>query len=94
MADPISFSLAKMTIPVTMIGSIIGGSAWLTTTRSDVNHLTEVVEIHIVDYKKYRDKTYDSQKKTDEKLSRMEGKQDLILKQLSLIERRINSRRQ
>ena len=44
MADLIS--VKSLSIPVTMIGSIVGGSAWLQATRSDLDHLTEKVGRH------------------------------------------------
>jgi len=81
MADLIS--VKSLSIPVTMIGSIVGGSAWLQATRSDLDHLTEKVgglkdKIEIIDK---------LSRGQDERLSRMEGKQDLILESI----RRLNN---
>tara|TARA_R110000824_G_scaffold96013_3_gene230434 strand:+ start:1190 stop:1447 length:258 start_codon:yes stop_codon:yes gene_type:complete len=77
-------SVKSISIPVTMIGSIIGGSAWLQATRSDLDHLTEKVQVQTVKLNVI-DKLSRSQ---DERLSRMEGKQDLILESI----RRLNNR--
>ena len=93
MADPVSFSLAKLTLPISMVTTIIGGSAWLTYTRSDVNHLTTKVDVHIVEFKKTTEKMHARNNKQGEIISRMDGKLDLMLKQLALIERRLNARR-
>ena len=81
MADLVS--VKSLSIPVTMIGSIVGGSAWLQATRSDLDHLTEKVgslkeKIEVIDT---------LSRNQDERLSRMEGKQDLILESI----RRINN---
>lgn len=91
MADVASLSLAKLTLPISMLTTIIGGSAWLTTTRSDVNHLERKVTSHVSEFKTFKEKIYDKQNKQGELISKMDGKLDLMLKQLQIIERRLNA---
>ena len=95
MAEPIS--IKALTIPISMLASILGGSAWLTTTRSDLNHLTDKVRNHRIEFKESRKQSNTKmqmlsnfERSQDERLARMEGKQDLILKTMQTLERRIN----
>lgn len=91
MPDSHHFSIAKLTVPIGMVTTIIGGSAWLATTRADVSHLDEKVKIHIVDFKKNELKVQTTQQKHGEIISRTEAKIDIMLKTMQSIERRVNS---
>lgn len=81
------FSVAKLTLPISMVTTIVGGSAWLTTTRGDVNHLQQKVDVHISDFKTQKEKV----DKQGEIISKMDGKLDLLIRQLQVIERRLNA---
>lgn len=94
MADPVS--IKSLTIPASMLATILGGAGWLTTTRADLNHLTDKVENHRQDFKENTANTSGKfeiinniGRGQDERLSRMEGKQDLILHTIQQIEQRI-----
>jgi len=98
MAD-IPVSLKAITIPVSMVASILGGSAYLTSTRSDLDHLVDKVKNHRMDFKETRATTRDKIKMLsqfehaqDKRLSRMEGKQDLILQTVRNLEKRFEKR--
>jgi len=86
MSDLATYSIAKLTLPISMVTTIIGGSAWLTSTRSDVNYLQEKVNIHVIEFKE----SLKMQHRQGEIVSKMDGKLDLVLSQLRLIERRLN----
>jgi len=81
-------NVSKLTLPISMLTTIIGGAAWLTTTRADVNHLQVKVDSHIEDFKKSRLKS----EKQGEVISEMNGKLDILLKQMQTMERRLNQR--
>ena len=97
MADAVS--IKALTIPVSMLASILGGSAFLTGTRSDLNHLTEKVSAYRMDYKenekliRIKISQLDGlERAQDARLTRMESKQDLILQTLQQMEKRIEKR--
>jgi hypothetical protein len=95
---PDTVSVKALTIPVSMLTTILGGSAWLTTTRADLDHLTEKVEINRLDEQAEQHRIYDKIESLDEmerlqdvRLSRMEGKQDVILQTIQQLEKRLSN---
>ena len=44
-------SIKRLTIPASMLATVLGGSAWLTTTRSDLSHLTDKFKTFQIEYK-------------------------------------------
>ena len=80
-------SLKNLTIPVSMLTSIIAVSALITGTRSDLDHLTSRVDNFREDLKE----SDSDLKNQDERLSRMEGKQDLILHTIQQLEKRFSN---
>ena len=80
-------SVKTLAIPVTMLSSVLAGSAFVTDTRSDLDHLKERVSEHRKDFKD----SISDLKELHDKLSRMEGKQDLILHTIKRLEKRIGN---
>ena len=80
-------SVKTLAIPVTMLSSVLAGSAFVTDTRSDLDHLKERVSEHRKDFKD----SISDLKELHEKLSRMEGKQDLILHTIKRLEKRLGN---
>jgi len=76
----------NIAIPLTMLGSVVAGSSYITDTRSDLDHLTSRVNNHRSDFKD----SISESKDQDERLSRMEGKQDLILHTIKRLEKRFS----
>jgi len=77
----------NIAIPLTMLGSVVAGSAYITDTRSDLDHLTSRVNHHRSDFKD----SISESKDQFERLSRMEGKQDLILHTIKQLEKRFSN---
>ncbi len=80
-------SVKTLAIPVTMLSSVLAGSAFVTDTRSDLDHLKERVSEHRKDFKD----SISDLKELHDKLSRMEGKQDLILHTIKRLEKRLGN---
>ena len=80
-------SVKTLAITVTMLSSVLAGSAFVTDTRSDLDHLKERVSEHRKDFKD----SISDLKELHDKLSRMEGKQDLILHTIKRLEKRIGN---
>jgi len=83
-----------VTMVVTMAGSMLTGSTWLQSIRSDVDHMDEKRMLHNADFREFKTSIKgkiqtmnDMGRSQDERLSRMEGKQDLILESI----RRLNN---
>jgi len=94
MAD--SVSVKSLTIPVSMLTTILGGSAWLTSTRAELDNLIEKVEINRITEKELRnqisrkiDSIRNMERLQAERLSRIEGKQDIILHSVQQLEKRV-----
>ncbi len=80
-------SVKTLAIPVTMLSSVLAGSAFVTDTRSDLDHLKERVSEHRKDFKD----SISDLKELHDKLSIMEGKQDLILHTIKRLEKRLGN---
>jgi uncharacterized protein YdgA (DUF945 family) len=92
---PESVSIKNLTIPVSMLTTILGGSAWLTSTRAELEHLREKVGIHRQDFKETKkelkqkiDLISTMERSQDGRLTRIESKQDLILQLIKKLEKR------
>lgn len=70
--------LSRVSIPLGVATSIIGGSAWLTTTHNRVENLSEEVAYLRVELKEEGEKRQHS----DSRLARMEGKIDIIIQDI------------
>ena len=79
--------IKTLAIPVTMLSSVLAGSAFVTDTRSDLDHLKERVSVHRQDFKD----SISESKEQHKRLSRMEGKQDLILHTIKRLEKRLGN---
>lgn len=90
MPDPI-YSVSKLSIPIGMLTTIIGGSAWLTSTRNEVVHVTKQFEKLEIEFRQFKRVTQVKQSLQGEMIHKIDGKMDLVLKQLGIIERRINA---
>lgn len=77
--------LNKLTVPLGIVTTIIGGSAWLTTIRNDLNNLEENVSTYSIQVSKQKEKQIE-QAVT---ISKMDGKLDLIIDELHNIRSRI-----
>lgn len=84
-ADP-SWIFAKLSIPVGVLTTVIGGSAWLTTTRNRVEQVAnDLVELK-AEYRSQKDKILDRLEMQDDKLSEanarlsgLDAKVDIII---------------
>lgn len=85
------YSVSKLSVPIGMLTTIIGGSAWLTSTRNEVVHVRSEFEKLEVEFRQFKRVTQDKQSSQGEMISKIDGKMDLVLKSLSVIERRINA---
>jgi hypothetical protein len=82
-----AFVIAKWSIPFAMASSIVGGSAWLTSTHNAVEqNRADLMRVEN-EFKDHRQRVYDrldalraDSSKQDERLSRMEEKLDFIVK--------------
>ena len=75
MADDVLFFFSRWSVPLGVVTSLIGGSAWLTTLHSNVDHLqaqSVTLRQELVEQRK-------GIEGQDQRLSRMEGKLDSIL---------------
>lgn len=84
--DPILTLLAKWSVPFGIATSIIGGSAWLTSTANRVEQVTSQLHELKVDYKQDKDHLDDRVMAQDkalsevkQKLSGMDAKLDLMI---------------
>lgn len=89
---PDSYSVSKLSIPIGMLTTIIGGSAWLTSTRNEVVHVTRQFEKLETEFRQFKKDTQLKQQVQGEMIHKIDGKMDLILKQLAIIEQRMNRR--
>lgn len=81
---------SRLTFPISMLTTIIGGAAWLTTTRGDVNHLQLKVDTHIQDFKHSHTSMAIKSSKQGEMISEINAKLDLLLRQMENIQRKID----
>lgn len=91
MPDPSFISITKLSVPLGMLTTIVGGSAWLTSMHNQVEHVTARFERVETEFRLFKDVTQQKQQAQAEIISKMDGKLDLMLKQLQVIERRINA---
>ena len=77
--------LNKLTVPLGIVTTIIGGSAWLTTIRNDLNNLEDNVSIYSIQVSKQKEKQIEQAII----ISKMDGKLDLIIDELHNIRSRI-----
>lgn len=91
MPDPATLSVSKLSFPIGMVTTIIGGAAWLSTMHTQVQFISNRFEIVEREFKAFKDTTTHKQQIQGEMISRMDAKLDLMLKQLQIIERRINN---
>lgn len=87
MVDPLSI-LAKLSVPLGVATTIFGGSAWLTTTHNTVVETQQELEEMKADTKENRKAVYQKLSNQDERLSRMEGKIDIIIQNMPRITKR------
>jgi hypothetical protein len=80
-SDPFSV-IARWSIPFTMLISVMGGSAWLTTTANKVTALESEVAMFRAEYQLQRDRMFDQLSDQDQRLSRIEGKLDIVIESL------------
>lgn len=92
MADPV-YSISKLSVPIGMLTTIIGGSAWLTSTRNEVVFVKSQFEKLDKDFKDFKVMAIQRQQTQGEMIHKIDGKMDLILKQLQLIERRLDTKK-
>ena len=85
-----AMSLKNISVPIGMLATILGGAAWLTSTKADVTHLQEKVEKHIIDFKQHKVRIHDKTNKNVEKVNQIEAKLDLVIDQLRRIDRRLD----
>lgn len=57
-------------IPLSLVGCIVGGTAWLTTMHGDIHSHTEVIQ----DIKAHQEVIAHTLEKINERLSKIEGK--------------------
>ena len=92
MADPsLPISITKLSIPLGMVTTIIGGAAWLSSMHEQVNHVTQRFESVEKEFRTFKDVTTAKQQAQGEMIHSMDAKLDLMLKQLGIIERRLNA---
>ena len=89
---PDTYSVSKLSIPIGMLTTIIGGSAWLTSTRNEVMHLARQFEKVETEFRQFKKDTQVKQQVQGEMIHKIDGKMDLILKQLTVIEQRMHRR--
>ena len=82
-------NVSKLTFPLSMLTTIVGGAAWLTTTRGDVNHLQIKVDSHIQDFKSSHTAMSVKASKQGEAISEINAKLDLLLRQMENIQRKL-----
>lgn len=82
-------NVSKLTFPLSMLTTIVGGAAWLTTTRGDVNHLQLKVDTHIEDFKQSHTAMAVKTAKQGETISEINAKLDLLLRQMENIQRKL-----
>lgn len=87
--DPLTY-LAKLSVPLGVATTIIGGSAWLTTMHNKVETIEKEFGSFTVEYQEGKSKVLDKVNNQDSRLSRIEGKLDLLIENLQTIRRRKN----
>ena len=81
MLDPLDF-LSKLSVPLGIVTTIIGGSAWLTTTHNKVDAIDKDLSSFTVQWQEQRGKLSDQVNAQDSRLSRIEGKLDLLIENM------------
>lgn len=78
MVDPLAY-LSKLSVPFGVITTIIGGSAWLTTTHTKVEMIEKQFTVFAAEYSEEKGKILDKVNDQESKLSRIEGKLDILI---------------
>lgn len=82
--DPLTF-FSKMSVPVGVLTSIIGGSAWLTSTHNRVEQVAREVSELKSEYRNEKDRLADRLQNQEEKLSQVVAKLSGVDAKLDLV---------
>lgn len=86
MTDSIAF-LSKWSVPIGVLTSVMGGSAWLTTTHNTVEHIQAEAQEIKEDIREHKSNIYEKLYNQDQRLSRIEGKLDLLVDEMVKVKR-------
>lgn len=90
MPDASAFAyISKLSIPVTLITTIISGSAYVSTMHSKITHVTNHLRAVDLEFKDFEYETEARQREQGQLIHKIDGKLDQITMQLSAIEARL-----
>lgn len=72
----------KLSIPLGVLTAVIGGSAWLTTTHDKVETIEKDLSSFTTMWQEQKERLASQVNAQDSRLSRMEGKLDLLLENI------------
>jgi len=87
MVDPLAY-LAKLSVPLGVATTLLGGSAWLTTTHNKVETIEKDLTVFTEQWHQQKSKLYDQVNGQDSRLSRIEGKLDMLIETMEHFRRR------
>jgi hypothetical protein len=79
--DPLAY-LAKLSIPIGVATTVIGGSAWLTTLHNKVEAVESTLDERTDRASQERRVLFQKADNTETRLSRIEGKIDILLERM------------
>lgn len=75
-------ALSRWSVPIGVLTTVIGGSAWLTTTHNKVNQIDSDMTTLRAEFNVSKDRISDRLLDQDQRLSRIEGKLDIVIREV------------